>query len=185
MSIHQQSDAPVLASPIALPAMAAAGTTMLAVVFSLYYFVASRQPVARDVPSSFSQLSDQVVTVVPLSEPAAISVAARALELPDAQKRLIEKDALEGRQRLGWLVFVDSIDPDGDVIAVDAGGMVQHVTLSKAWTPVAVPLDLGPIGVTGVRDGVAGGITVALGTRSGPVNVRILLPGERIEVAAP
>jgi hypothetical protein len=36
-----------------------------------------------------------------------------------------------------------------------------------------------------VRDGGGGGITVALATRSGSVPFRILLPGERIEVAAP
>jgi hypothetical protein len=55
--------------------------------------------------------------------------------------------------------------------------------LTKAWTPVAVALDdSGPIGVTAVRDGQGGGVTVAFATSTGTMPVRILRPGERIEV---
>ena len=78
---------------------------------------------------------------------------------------------------------MDSMDPDGDTVAVEAGGIVQQVVLTKAWMPVAVPIDAGPIAITGVRDG-GGGIKVALGTRSGAVTIRILAPGVRVEVPA-
>jgi hypothetical protein len=74
------------------------------------------------------------------------------------------------------------MDPDGDTVAVEASGIVQHVVLSKAWMPVAIPLDGGPIGITAVRDGGGGGVTVALATRGGPVTLRIMLPGEHMEV---
>lgn len=90
---------------------------------------------------------------------------------------------LARRQRLAWMVLTDSMDPDGDVVAVEAGGFVQHVVLSKAWVPVAVPLDaVSPIVITAVHDGGGGGVTVALATRGGPVALRILRPGQRIEV---
>ena len=75
------------------------------------------------------------------------------------------------------------MDPDGDTVAVEASGLTQQIVLNKNWTPVAVALaDSGPIAVTALRDGQGGGITVAFATSSGTVPIRILRPGERIEV---
>jgi hypothetical protein len=117
---------------------------------------------------------------------AGIRSAVEALRLPESQRREVERAALAGRRRLAWIVFTDSIDPDGDAVAVEAGGLTQHVVLTKAWMPVAVPLsDTGTIGITAVTDGDGGGITVALMTRSGALAARVLLPGERIQVVSP
>lgn len=68
---------------------------------------------------------------------------------------------------------------DGPQLELPLPGLTQQIMLTKAWTPVAVALaDSGPIGVTAVRDGQGGGVTVAFGT----MPMRILRPGERIEV---
>jgi hypothetical protein len=79
-------------------------------------------------------------------------------------------------------VFTDSIDPDGDTIAVESSGLTQQVVLTKSWTPVAVLLEGAPIHVTALRDGVAGGVTIAFATGAGVMPMRIMRPGERIEV---
>ena len=59
------------------------------------------------------------------------------------QRAGIEQAVIERRQRLGWIVFVDSIDPDGDTVAVEASGPTQPIVLTKGWTPIAVTLAIG------------------------------------------
>jgi hypothetical protein len=175
---------PVLAVP---PALAASGALLLLVLIGAVYWLVGtdRTDAAVHVPQSLEQLGPAMVTLVDASNPAAISAAVAAMHLPQAQRIEIEKAALAGKQRLGWIVLVDSVVDDGDTVAVDADGLVQQVVLTKRWTPVAVPLGYsGAIGITGVRDG-GGGITVALATRSGVKNLRWLLPGERIVVVEP
>jgi len=137
------------------------------------------------VPMRFADLSDSAVTPIDSTDATSIKAAAANLRLAPAVRAQIEQDVLAGRRRIGWIVFTDSMDPDGDAIVVEAGGLVQNVLLSKAWMPVAVPLDDGPITITAVRDGGGGGITLALATRQGPMGLRALVPGEKIEVARP
>jgi len=118
---------------------------------------------------------------------AAVAAAVSALRLPAAQRAIVECSVVDGHRRIAWIVLNDSIDSDGDVVAIEAEGIVQNMVLSKARVPVAVPFSgPGKITITGVRDGGGGGgITVALATNRGSIPFRILLPGERIEVAAP
>lgn len=143
-------------------------------------------PIANHVPASPSDLATGFVSPVDPANRRAVEGAISHLQLAEPQRKVVARAVFQGQRRLAWIVFTDSIDPDGDVVAVESGGVVQHVTLSKAWTPVSVPLDeTKVIGITAVRDGGGGGVTVALATRGGPVALRTMVPGERIEVAAP
>jgi hypothetical protein len=175
-------------APASLPSTVALPAT-LAVVAALAVAIWLATPAPRTanlVPQKAADLADGFLTIVDPADVAAVSAAVSALRLPDAQRAAVARTVLDRDRRIAWIVLTDSIDPDGDTVSVEASGIVQHVVMSKAWTPVAVPLaGPGTIAITGVRDGGGGGITVALATRAGPVALRTLLPGERIEVAAP
>jgi hypothetical protein len=188
--MSELSQEPQLAAPVLAPVAPAPvlGLSVLALAgLAALAFVAMPKPnPAPLVPTSYADLGEGLLTPVDGSNAAAVSAAAAALYLPDAQRQAIERSVMDGDRRIAWIVLTDSMDPDGDTVAVEAGGLVQHVVLTKAWMPVAVPLSgPGTIAITAVRDGGGGGVTVALATRTGVVPIRILLPGERVEVAAP
>jgi hypothetical protein len=146
------------------------------------YAVANTEPKPK-VPSAPGDLSANIVTFVSPDDRAGIASAVAALKISPPQRAEVEQAVAERRQRVGWIVFTDSMDPDGDVIAVEASGLTQQIVLTKSWTPVAVAVaDGSPVNVTAVRDGVAGGITVGFATSAGIMPIRILQPGEHIEV---
>ena len=122
------------------------------------------------------------MTFVSPDDGAGIKSAVAALKVTEPQRADIEQALIERRQRIGWIVFTDSMDPDGDTIAVEASGLTQEFVLTKGWTPVAVLPDGEPIRVTAIRDGEGGGVTVAFATSAGTMPMRILQPGEHVEV---
>ncbi|WP_194472966.1 hypothetical protein [Bradyrhizobium sp. CCBAU 51753] len=182
------SAAPELAGPSLMPARSYLGVgggvlaAILALSCALYAFPAARTGL-KAPPATAEELSAGVVTVVAPEDSIGIKSAIAAVDVPETARSEIARAVQTNQRQMAWLVFVDSMDPDGDVVAVRASGLTQNITLSKAWTPVAVPISPGsPIEVTGVRDGLGGGITVALATRNGPMTLRILSPGETLEV---
>lgn len=182
------NDEPQLELPLPLPgrqALRLAPALLLLGLIGGGVYAATDPDTKRtaSIPSRPEDLSANVVTFVSPDDRAAVASAVAALKVAPPQRAEIERAVVERRQRLGWIVFIDSKDPDGDAVAVEASGLTQQVMLTKSWTPVAVVLDAtGPIGVTAVRDGQGGGVTVAFATSSGTVPVRIMRPGERIEV---
>jgi hypothetical protein len=181
---------PQLEPPVPLPARQVAWTApalllLLGLVGGGVYAAAdATTDSAPKIPSRPEDLSANVVTLVSPDDRAAVASAVAALKVAPPQRAEIAQAVVERRQRLGWIVFIDSMDPDGDTVAVEASGLTQQIVLTKSWTPVAVALgdDSGPIGVTAVRDGQGGGVTVAFATSAGTMPIRILRPGERIEV---
>jgi len=181
-------DEPELAPPLPLAARQASRLApillLLAVIGGgVYASTGIDNSEVGKAPSRPEELSGNIVTFVPPDNRAGVAAAVAALKVPAAQRSEIAHAVLEGKRRIGWIVFTDSIDPDGDTIAVEGSGLTQQIVLTKSWTPVAVTLEDGaPIHVTAVRDGVAGGVTIAFATGAGVMPMRILRPGERIEV---
>jgi hypothetical protein len=190
---HDASTEPVLAGPVPLPSrtvltgLLPAGLAAGGFMFAAYWFLIPDAPQAdRYIPNTTADLGPDIVTPIDSENAAAVRAAIAAFKVPEPQRQQIEHEVLAGRRRIGWVVVTDSMDPDGDVVAIEAAGTVQTVVLTKAWTPIPVLLDDSHrIGVIGVKDGEGGGITVALATHGGPVNLRALQPGEHVEVTAP
>lgn len=182
------SDEPQLELPLPLPArqpyrLAPALLLLGLVGGGVYAATDADTKSTAKIPSRPEDLSANVVTLVSADDRAAVALAVSALKVAPPQRAEIAQAVIKRRQRIGWIVFTDSMDPDGDTVAVEASGLTQQIVLTKSWTPVAVALaDSGPIGVTAVRDGQGGGITVAFATSTGTMPMRILRPGERIEV---
>jgi hypothetical protein len=86
-----------------------------------------------------------------------------------------------GERMLGWLVLWDNYDEDGDVASVTAAGFTQSIPLMHAPTRILVPYVPGqPVFITGERDGIGGGVTVAVELSTGPLPLPPLAVGQTI-----
>ena len=181
-------DEPQLELPLAVPARQPSRLAPVLLLLgmiggSVYAATDSGSKDTAKIPSRPEDLSANVVTLISPDDHAGIAAAAAALKVSPPQRAEIEQAVVERRSQLGWIVFTDSMDPDGDTVSVEASGLTQQIVLTKSWTPVAVTVAGGaPINVTAVRDGQGGGITIAFATRTGTMPMRIMRPGERIEV---
>jgi hypothetical protein len=92
---------------------------------------ADTRPAAK-IPSRPEDLSANVVTFVSPDDRAGVASAVAALKVAPPQRAEIEQAVIDRRRRLGWIVFIDSMDPDGDTVAVEASGLTQQIVLTKA-----------------------------------------------------
>lgn len=166
-SVPFTNDEPQLELPLALPARQVSRTTpalllLLGLIGGGVYAATDTdtKPTAR-IPSRSEDLSPNVVTFVSPDDRAAVAPAVAAVKIAPPQRAEITQAVAERRQRLGWIVFTDSMDPDGDTVAVEASGLTQQIVLTKSWTPEAVALADGGR-TASPRFGQGGGITVAL-----------------------
>lgn len=165
------------------PRMVVAGAFVTLLAASLFLF-------ASDPLVSIGELGELRPTegiIVPLSpsDPAAIDGAIQGLHLGAVEKTRIRTAVEAGALDVGLLIVWDYMDQDGDVVAVSSAGFIQNITIVNAPTPIVIPYD-GPsaVTVTGLHDG-GGGITVAVASGGGPMQLRPLLVGESVEVRIP
>lgn len=190
MSEQDAASAPTLAEPVLAPAartvqLASVGLAAAGLLFAAFWLVQpGSDTLPAHVPATRADLANGIITPIDAADRNAVHAAISMLKVAEPLRRQIEQEVLDGQRHLGWIVVQDSMDPDGDVVAVESGGIVQQVVLQKAWIPVPVLRDANRVGITAIKDGDGGGVTLALVTAGGQMALRILEPGEHIEVAA-
>lgn len=189
MAEETSAPAPELAESVLAPIPRAIGVrsgvgVAAAITIVSFWMTFAGGSSASHVPSRLEDLGRSVVTPVDPTDRDAVRAAIATLRTDATTRRHIAADIEAGRRRIGWIAVQDSMDPDGDTIAIESGGVVQQIVLAKAWVPVAVVSGAdNRVGITALIDGEGGGITLALVTSGGPMPLRIMHPGEHIELA--
>jgi hypothetical protein len=105
----------------------------------------------------------------------------RALPMPRMEAERLMDQVERGERMLGWLTLWDNFDEDGDVVSVTAVGMIQSVPLLHAPKRILVPYVPGrPVLIIGERDGMGGGVTVAVELSTGPLPLPPLAVGQTV-----
>lgn len=109
------------------------------------------------------------------------SVLLKSLALPQPQAQRLLAMIDRGERTLGWLTLWDNFDEDGDVASVTAAGITQRIALTRGPIRILIPYIPGqPIFITGERDGMGGGVTLAVELSSGPLPLPPLAVGQTI-----
>jgi hypothetical protein len=183
------TEEPELLPPVAAPKSALAGGWLVAAGSAL---AAWSVLVAGDPPAppeaAVLASADPAALIARIDERAEAERrhAFAALRLDPAEKARAERFVREGELEIGWIVLLDSMDPDGDTVRVSSAGFSQELVVTERPQRLAVPFKRGgSVALTGVRDGQGGGITVAVLAGSGPIALRPLGIGDTVEIAAP
>jgi len=110
----------------------------------------------------------------------------RLLHLPRSEAESLIAMVARGERVLGKMTLWDSLDEDGDIASITAGGFTQSIPLTR--TPIQVLLAYipgRPVLITGERDGMGGGITMAVELSTGPLAVPPLAVGQTIALPLP
>jgi hypothetical protein len=98
------------------------------------------------------------------------------------EQRLTLANAIAARSlRMAQLEVFDSDAEDGDVVKIESIGLVHTVRLTKR--PVAVPVFIpsdGRLHITGVDQGLGGGVTLGVMSNGEPIKLPPLAVGESI-----
>jgi hypothetical protein len=106
---------------------------------------------------------------------------AQSLPMSSAEAERLLALVERGERMLGWLTLWDNFDEDGDIASVTAAGFTQTVALMHAPKRILVPYVPGqPVLITGERDGMGGGITLAIELSTGPLPLPPLAVGQTI-----
>lgn len=153
-----------------------AGVGLLAAaLLSVGYFDDNRHPQSHDGHS--------LMTPVPMAE---TDQAIAHLLMSDAQKDQVREEVSRDRLRLAWITVSDNLTEDGDWIRLDAAGFHQDIRLLKRPYQIAVPYIPGSTAtVTGLVDGIDGGITVSVYTGGTLVSLKRLKQGEVLQIPTP
>jgi hypothetical protein len=197
--------APVLLPPQALPAvvpLAAAAVMVVAVALGTVvtvggdFFGSSDREATRDVARSttggrsevLSIAADRtagVFTVLPASFQNAPDSVLAQLTMPEADKRRLAQELADGRVRLAAVTLWDTMDEDGDLVEVSAGGFSQNLVILHKPKTFFLPLQPGgSVSIKALRDGGGGGVTLGVSTVLGPLPLPPLAPGQSLEIAA-
>jgi hypothetical protein len=137
--------------------------------------------------------SPAIETVAPggthkLFQPVAAAEIDRAiatLAMSEQDRGRVRQAVSSGKARLGWVTVSDAQAEDGDWVAVSGAGFRQDIRIAKNPLLVAVPYAPGtPVTITGLVDGMGGGITLSVHLGGGIVNLKPLQRGESLEVPA-
>jgi hypothetical protein len=104
-----------------------------------------------------------------------------ALPMAPAEAERLMALVERGERMLGWLTLWDNFDEDGDIASVTAAGLTQSIPLTHAPKRILVPYIPGqPVLITGERDGMGGGVTLAVELAAGPLPLPPLAVGQTV-----
>jgi hypothetical protein len=138
-------------------------------------------PRADDVPADEIARRELAVVIDDTEIPAALD----ALSLTAGQREEIEAMIAARSLRMVSLAVFDSDAEDGDIVRIESLGLAHTVRLTKRpiTVPVFLPID-GRISVTGIDQGLGGGVTLGVMTDGLPLKFAPLSPGQTIFIAA-
>ncbi len=177
MNLKQQ---PAKAVGRVMPAVA---TAVIAGAAAIRIFAA---PISDDIaPEEVARRQEALRIEQPLKllPVAATTDAVDTLALPPDQRSALEAALADSRVHLAWIALFDSDAVDGDRVAVESLGLTHRLTLGRepVSIPVAVPND-GLIRLTGVDQGLGGGVTVGVMSGGRPVKLPPLAVGQTINL---
>ena len=194
MNPVEPDSAPQLIGPRLLPS--ASGIVALAILCVALLTLTGE--VGRTVPTAPAGSSEDLLPAIATASAGGafvpidvedgdrVNAAIAYLRLTEPDKRRVHDAVTTRRLRLAMTFLWDWADEDGDVGRVSSGEFTQDVPIRKAPQLVVVPFQAGAgsVVVSAIADG-GGGITVALGTPAAPMRLRVLLPGESVQVGLP
>lgn len=103
------------------------------------------------------------------------------LDLPEEQQEAVLTAHQRGDLRVGLITLADSLDEDGDVVRITAGGLTRTIVLTHQPTTIAVPFRVGDfLSIEAIADGAGGGVTAAVGRDGAPLALPPLAPGAAV-----